>query len=355
MPFSRPFRLAVGVTFSLLASASLAASTENREIRRSVTLPALSDGATVQVKNLAGRIELETSEGRQLEVVAKVTARARSSEEARRLLSLLDVTVSEVQGGFAVKVLYPTDEYKTYRYSGVAKGLRLASRWGGVSTAVSYEGSDVTVTTAREGIELFADLRIRVPDGATVDVENGVGLVEGRRLASSLTAGTVWGDIRVDGGSGALRARTETGDVVVRGRNGTLDLMTDLGDVTLDGVEGPVSASTGAGDVKVKGASIRGDVSIESASGDVVLDAGARGVTGVEIRVGSGDATVSMSSLPPATVMAESGSGDVEVDAPGLKAGSDGGRFVETETGASGPRIPVRVESRSGTVKLRIR
>ncbi len=145
------------------------------------------------------------------------------------------------------------------------------------------------------GISLFAGFR-----GPTVDVE--VHLPPGADLALD----TGYGDISVNGVSGATAAKTGAGDIH----------LPDAGRVTLHSGAGSVRAGKIAGGTVRTGA---GDIGIERCDGEAELTSGSGDVTvlhavgGLRIHTGAGDVNARLSE---GSIDVRSGMGDITVRIP---------------------------------------
>lgn len=329
------------------------AATRTREFRTEVPV---ASGSRLTLTNLAGRVIVEGHAGEVVSVEATLTARAGSEEEAGRLLSLLDVSTERAEGSVSVTARYPVETHAVYRYTEGMKGARLVARWTGVEWDEPYQGRRVTVTTRKDGVELFADFRLRVPAGVAVDVRNAFGHITVRSLAGAVDVEARSADVVIDGGEGKARARTEIGDVAVRRRRGSLKVETRLGDLKLSDLSGELSVETLSGEVNARGLSAEGRLEVVTGSGDVELSAETEHATRVRVETGSGDVTATLGRLPAARISASSRGGEVKVTLPRLTTEGEDSDLVEVEYGEPAPgreRVEVEVRSRSGNVRIR--
>jgi hypothetical protein len=136
----------------------------------------LSDGATIQVDNTNGRIEVEGVDGNRCEVTAELSARAGTEEAARDVLKRTvireDVTSTHVK----LVTEYP-------------KGLR------------------------RSGIDVSYVLR--VPRGSTIQLET---------VNGGISVTQVKGAVRVETTNGGIKGRDLAGGVVATSTNGGVDV-----------------------------------------------------------------------------------------------------------------------------------
>jgi len=140
--------------------------------------------------------------------------------------------------------------------------------------------------------EVFAD--IRVPRGATLELE------------------TASADVRGTGGFAAARFSTASGDVEIDHVSGDVDGRTASGDVSVESVDGKAQVKTASGDVEL--GRVGRDGSVASASGDVTIGTASSAVT---VKTASGDARVTATF---ADAKLQTASGTVEIER--AKAGS---------------------------------
>lgn len=152
-------------------------------------------------------------------------------------------------------------------------------------------------------------------------------------------------------------AQVASADFQGRGRFGDVSVDSASGDVSLGHVDGRFEANTASGDVKVD--FVGGDARVNSASGDVTLGEIARDA---KVRTASGD--VEIRSAVGGRVDVQSASGDVEV---GVRAGSkvyvdassmSGDTTSELELSDSppeseGPTVDFRARTMSGDITVR--
>jgi DUF4097 and DUF4098 domain-containing protein YvlB len=205
MPQGRLLRHGLSTLVLIMATAGLAAcdvafsafdgghARATDQWTRSYTL---SDGATIEVKNTNGRIQVEGIDGKTCEVRAELTARAGTEEAARDILK--QTTIREDVSDTHVRLVtdYP-------------KGLR------------------------RSGVDVVYVLR--VPRGVRLEVETVNGGIE---------VTNVNGAVRAETTNGGVKARALSGGVVATATNGGIDVevsaITDAGvrlETTNGGVE----------------------------------------------------------------------------------------------------------------------
>lgn len=146
----------------------------------------LGDRATVEVANTNGRISVEGGDIAAVQVEAVITARAGTEEAAREHLKQVEIVEEKGSGRIRLQTRYPK--------------------------SLGRSGVDVAYT-------------LRVPRGATVDVET----VNGGIVLSSLV-----GPVRAESTNGGVKGRDMSGSVRASTTNGGVDMQITA--LTNDGV-----------------------------------------------------------------------------------------------------------------------
>lgn len=225
-----------------------------------------------------GPVTLEGGAGKAFDYSLKVSVRAHSEAEARRILARYAVNV-ETRGGWTVLTL-----------PGGQADPSLSIR------APRLEAAEIVTT---DGSISAAGI-----DGP-LTAGTGAGAVAADRIRGLCRLTTGGGEIRVGRVEAGLQCRTGGGHIVVRFAGGETLLETNGGDITATEAGGPVIARTGAGTVRL--ARARGAVSAVTGGGEIVVDRAdgvvtARNMAG-RVRVGAA-----------AGVRCESGNGGVRLD-----------------------------------------
>jgi hypothetical protein len=199
-------------------------------------------------------------------------------------------------------------------------------------------------------------VRISCPEEAGVDIETGSADIEARgRFGSAKVAGasgdvefeeilgeasiaTASGDIELGRIDGRARINSASGDVEVDFIGGDGDINLASGDVNVDSIEGTLTVNSASGDVFVREAG--SSVAIKTASGDLRLDSVARGE--VNLQSASGDINVKVRQGTRLWLDARSRSGETTSD---LEVG-DG------PTSEEGAELELRANSMSGDVHV---
>ncbi len=192
-----------------------------------------------------------------------------------------------------------------------------------------HGGRRVRVSRDEGDLEAWADLRIAVPAGRSLELHLAVGRIAAANVDGRLRLEAVAAPVTVAGGRGNLLVSTVSGDVRVSGGNGPARLSTGSGDVRLSQVRAP-------------------DVGVETGSGDVTLELQSV-VQVLDVETGSGDVSIVAPPSTSARLEIEAGSGDIESDFP--LAVTRSGRHHLTGTIGDG-KGRVSVGTGSGGVRL---
>lgn len=142
-----------------------------------------------------------------------------------------------------------------------------------------------------------SDVTLRVPEGTTVTVDAEVGDVTTRGAVGDVAVAAGYADVDVRGADADVSVRAEAGDVELIGVRGSADVDLGTGDVRVVAVSAPtrVRVKVGVGDADVSvPADGRYDVSASTGLGDAAITVDDEpGATGrVAVSVGVGDVTV---------------------------------------------------------------
>lgn len=336
-----------------VAARSAAAQTERRTIA----------GDRVAVYNLAGHLRVEGGGGGA--VVVEITRGGRDAAK-------LELQAGALRGRETLRVVYPADEI-VYPELG---------RWSHTTISVNGDGTfgddgdrsgsfgrrgRVDIRGSGSGLEAYADLRVLVPRGKTLDLYLGIGDVRIANVDGDLRVDVSAAPVTTEHTAGRLDLDTGSGAVSVTDAQGDVNLDTGSGGVTLQGVHGQsLRLDTGSG-------SVRGDdVDVHELVADVgsggiglrrtraarlSLDTGSGGtelellspVEALVVDAGSGGVTIRIPASTGADVDIESGSGGIETDFP-VKVSRWERTHLRGTIGDGRGRI--RIESGSGRVRL---
>lgn len=203
-------------------------STETAEWRKSYTL---APGGTVEIANVNGRIDVEGTPGRTLEVVAHKKARGSTPEAAREMLERMEIADEASSSAVRIETQLP-------RGGGF--------RSGGTEVRYSVKvpaSANVRFTTVNGGV------RVSGVDGAVV-AEATNGGVEGADLGGAVDASTTNGGVTVSVkrlAEGGVKLECTNGGLRLRlpsSAKATISARTTNGGIQTDGL--PIQPSEGS-------------------------------------------------------------------------------------------------------------
>lgn len=319
-------------------------------------------GDHIAVYNVAGTMRVERARGRDVEI--EITRAGRDAGKLR-------IETGTVRGLPTLRVVYPEDEV-VYR-GGRGRSFRTETRvrddgtWGGDGRWNA--GRKVQVRSSGSGLEAWADVVIRVPDGRTVDAYLLVGELAAREVDADLRldvasarvfAEGTRGALTIDAGSGGVELRDVSATrLVVDNGSGGIQLSDVRGEAcTVDTGSGGVTGSNlscerlaidvGSGGVRVTNGAFR-DIEVESGSGGVVLDL-RRTPVNTSIDTGSGGVSLTLPSTFEAALDIDTGSGGISTDFPVRTTRMERNR-LQGSIGNGSARL--RIDTGSGSVQLR--
>jgi lia operon protein LiaG len=229
----------------------------------------------------------------------------------------------------------------------------------------------IKVSGSGSGMEVWADIEISVPNGASLRVMHGVGEIHATNLDGEIYLSTHSGAINATGVNGQLTADTGSGKVRVDDVRGDLLVDTGSGSVTASNCEGDsVNIDTGSGSVtaeaiiarklridtgsgRVRARSVEADSAvIDTGSGSVVLELDRMGTGSFRIDTGSGSVKLQLPTDASARVVADTGSGGVHLDltSSDVKIHHKERNEAEFTIGAGAARISLDTGSGSITI-----
>ena len=283
------------------------------------------DARSLEVTNLIGKVTIGQATGDEFEVDVSV----RGADGVRR-----NIEIEQERGSRArLDVVFPVDDERRFAYPEFSR--RRAQLWfregrsssllGEILRAVS--GRRIRVQRSGSGMEVWADLTIRVPEGASLTLEHGAGDVEVRDLVADLEIDVKAGVMAAAGLDGQVELDVGSGGLTVEDVRGRLVMDTGSGGASLDRFEGAaLSIDTGSGSVAVSEVSAEA-VEIDTGSGGVTVD----GVETRRLMIDTGSGSVRVESAGADSAVIDTGSGRVHL---ALERMGDG-RF-EIDTGSGG-------------------
>lgn len=344
---------------------SLAGPLAAQEFTESYTL----DFKSLHVVDLIGEVRVLPAAGDAFEVEVAVRG-----DDARR--DRLALVVDE--GARTLRIEFPLDKERDYVYPPLRNGKTSFQFdpdddgehgfWDVVAAVLGSER--VTVRGKGRGLQVWADVTVRVPVGREADIRLGVGRIE---------AEGVRGDLVLDINSGEVSARGITGSVLADTGSGAVEILDIEGDVTADTGSGSVvmrrcrgeeiKADTGSGEVTIEDVVCQRLVAdtgsggvqaeavdaesalIDTGSGSVLLQLTRMGGGRFVVDTGSGGVELVLPRDASCRVEADTGSGGVSVDVPGVPAPEHRADSYEFTLG--GGNASVVLDTGSGGIRVR--
>jgi hypothetical protein len=249
------------------------------------------DVATLRVTNLAGSVRIVPGAGGP-RLRATIKADSDAVATGVRLENKRDGDMA------SVTVLLP-DGLDEVRYED--------EQFSRLDVRLEYEGERIRVRSSG-GERLRVDLELQLPEGARLELRQGVGDIDVAGVDADLNLSLNYGHVRAADGQGVLVAMTRAGNIEVKSQRGQLDARTGSGDVDIENMLGTTRARTGSGDVSLRG--VDGEMQVETGSGDLEL---ADVIGSLRARTGSGDVEIRGLGAGPSLDIA-TGSGDVDAE-----------------------------------------
>jgi hypothetical protein len=320
------FLMAVATALLVQAAGTQAAGSEFTE---TMSL----DAASLRVNNLIGEIQVVPATGSSFEIEIRVQGKDANRDR---------IKIETKRGRDAeISVKFPLEESTKYVYPKLGHGSR-SSFMANHNKSGEHDGwwraivgalhiTKIEVSGDGKGLEIWADVTVKVPKGGSLEVDHGTGRMEAADVEGDLSLDNASGNITGSNIRGSFVADTGSGNVSATRVTGRFSADTGSGNVTAESIEGEVSADTGSG-----------NVSITKAWGEKVL-----------ADTGSGNVTVTDARCK--IFSADTGSGnidarDIAADEANLDTGSGGVRLALTRMGAG----PFVIDTGSGGIELTI-
>ncbi len=319
-------------------------------------------GEHVHIYNLAGKLELLAGSGSSVQI--EMTKRGRDGHR-------LGAQTPAGDGEPALIVQYPEDRIVcTDLPRGMRTNFRVApdGRFGDQKSGWLTRSREIEIRSSGDGLEAWADLKVRVPKGQRIAVHLGAGEASVTNVDGELLVDCAAAGVTATGTRGKLIVDTGSGAVVLSDVEGPLSVDTGSGSVDATLVRGPsVRVDTGSGSVSLSRVTAD-EISVDTGSGSVELsdarsplvhvDTGSgwvrmgllATVEEVFVDTGSGSVEITAPADLSATVDLETGSGDLESDFP-LRVSRRGDDRITGTIGEGKGRIAI--ETGSGSVHLR--
>lgn len=316
----------------------------------------------LRVTDLIGAYTIEGHAGDAFEVVVTVRGEDAGPDALRM----------ETEDGerATLRILFPEDEDR-FVYPPLGKGSRTTLRGRDDSGLLSHRGK-IEVRGKGRGLELWADVHIRVPQGGRLHAIGGVGSMRADQVQASLELHLRSGEIQARSIVGALLAETGSGNLRVEDIHGDVNADTGSGSVTLARVEATrIGVDTGSGKVDVRevacrelvvdtgsgsvdARSLRADgARIDTGSGSVRLELDAMGAGDFAVDTGSGSIVLNLPEPASARISASTGSGSIDIRVENAVVRRRERDAVEFEVGEGDARV--RLETGSGGIRIAAR
>jgi hypothetical protein len=281
-----PERLILKDKVRLIATAYQRNRNDNREEQVERTTKTLKLGAngTLALGNIAGDILVTRGGGADTTVEIVKTARGRDVTDAKELLQLVQVDVTERAGRADVRTRYPSGE-----------DARRNNRRN-INVSVAYN--------------------VTAPVGTRISVESISGSLKVTDIKGDVTANTVSGDVRISGAGrvGAAKTISGTVEIVDAQVDGVLEASSVSGDVVLRRVTARrLDAGSVSGHIKLDEVTCE-RVSVSSTSGGVWFSGPLAKNGRYELKSFSGEVRVTLPAASGFELEAESFSGDIRSD-----------------------------------------
>ena len=285
------------------------------------------DKSHLKIVNLIGEVRVTRQEGAKFDVVVHVQGKDASRE---KIQVRLDQEILNVQ--------FPLAQDTHYVYPKLGPGSRSTFSWNpdgrvedfGVKDLLGIgEHRRITVSGSGGAPEMWADIEVRVPAKADLEVVNGAG------------------NVNAQGVEGKLSLRVHSGPVTADQIVGDLNVDTGSGSVHVSAVKGRVNADTGSGRVTVE--NVDGDLDVDTGSGSVVI----AGAHGDKVHADTGSGSVHLSDIACDALKVDTGSGGIDLQGAAIGSG-----YFDTGSGSVQLVIdqlhggPIHVDTGSGSVSL---
>lgn len=137
-----------------------------------------------------------------------------------------------------------------------------------------------------------ATWRFQIPDDTEISFNTGSGDFEISGLSTEVSVNSGSGDLEFNDFNGEARGNTGSGDINFDKAEGDFKMNTGSGDVDGNDVKGFMTFNTGSGDIEVKNLVLMDNSAFNSGSGDVEINLGATLDYDISVNSGSGDAVL---------------------------------------------------------------
>ncbi len=285
------------------------------------------DAESLELIDLIGEVRLEPADGDEFEVRVEVRGDDASRDH-------IEIDVDEGREA-VVRVRFPVDDERKYVYPPMGRSKSTITFRSGSDDKSSWlgrlvrgiKGDRITVSGRGRGLEVWADVIVRVPRGREADVRLGVGGIEAAGVRGDLVMDINSGTVKAERIEGSVLGDTGSGSITLRDIEGDVDADTGSGGVVIEDCRGDrIHADTGSGSVRVADVACE-KLHVDTGSGGVT----ARGVRAdaVLIDTGSGSVELHLDRMGPGRFLIDTGSGGIEMRLP-----DDASADVSCDTGS---------------------
>jgi DUF4097 and DUF4098 domain-containing protein YvlB len=333
-------------------------------------------GDTIDASTEFGAVRLRVDEKATPGATAKFTVRAKTDEEAKRVLGTWKLVatrsgstvtiradgerVEADTGGAKIKIA-PSVELDVVVPASVA--ARATSSSGDVSATGAFSGAvlstsfgKVSVTGTRGDVDARTSSgAVEVSDvtGSRVDAQSSFGAVRLSKVtAARVVAKSSSGEVTCEeGGEGEYELTTSFGGVRLRGGKGSARAQSSSGRVTVSDFDGKVVAHSDFGGVEVAGVLTVADATSNSGAVVVEARAGSKAESRWTVTSSFGAVTLRVPDDFACELTIGTDFGSLAADHPGLGRGPDkGAKEMRAKVGAGGE--PVILHSNSGAARF---
>lgn len=260
---------------------------DNREeqVERFTKTVKVGASGELDVSNIAGDITISRGSGADATIEVVKTAHARTADDAREMLQLVQVDISDRAGRAEVRTRYPGDEWRRNN---------------------------------RRNVNVSVDFNITAPAGTRVTAKSISGNLKISDIKGEVAAESVSGDIHIANAGRLGTAKSVSGSVDVSDTqvNGTLEAGSVSGDVLLRRLKAQrIDASSISGEVKLEDVQCE-RVEGQSVSGSLTFSGPLAHGGRYELKSHSGEVRVAIAGGSGFELEASSFSGDVRSDLP---------------------------------------
>lgn len=300
---------------------------EARFEEQSHLVVAFAPQTQIVIDNARGSVRLVPGDSLQVRVDARKRTVAPMERQAEALAREVQVELVREGPEFRIVVHYPRRMTRSsVRVEMFGRDVR--HRRADVDLTVAVPPNRPVTVITRNG-----DLTAEATSGP-LEFRTSSGDLEVTLHRGSLKVFSSSGDARVQRLDGDLSMSSTSGDLNAELVGGSLNFRSTSGDLSAQRVASTLEATTVSGDVEVQ--AVGGASRVSSSSGDVVMG---QSVSPFEVSTASGDVQASLESM--GNISVESASGDVELTLPGKPKGR---LEITTASGEVSARVPMTLE-----------